>query len=426
MDLSPPLVFALVLFLLAISALLSAGETALTTASKARMLVLANEGNKRARMVGRIWQERDLFLNSIVVGYNVINVISSAITTGEMIEIFGENGVAYATVVMSVLIVLFVEILPKTIAIRAPEATSLFLAPFIRGLMFILIPITVLCRNIIELVLRPFRFGNGKLGEEEAEQEIRGVIDLHADILDSRQDTASMLHAVVDLTDLTVADVMTHRRDMVSVSIQQPAETLIQHLLDARHSQVPLWGKSTEDIVGVVDARRLLSEMVRHSGQLQGMAINTIISPPWFIPDTTGLLDQLKAFRQRDSRCAFVVDEYGVLQGMLTLADILEEIVGHYDKGQFNALAVPKPLADGSIILDGRFPIRELNREMGWELSDEDATTIAGLVIHIAERIPEAGETITEGDFIFQVMARKQKQIAKVKIRRQPTTTLAD
>lgn len=404
-------------FLLLVSALLSAAETALTSASKARMLTLENEGSKRAALVNRIWQERDLLIGTILVGYNVINVISSALTTAAMIEAFGEAGLAYATAIMSVLIVMFVEILPKTVALQRPDATALFLAPFVRVVMIVLSPVTSVCRTIINFVLKPFNLFHKTHEGIEAEQEIRGVIDMHADMFGASQDTASMLHAIVDLNAMTVADVMTHRRNMISVPMDQPAGQLVQALLDAKHSQVPLWGKTPEDIVGVVDARRLIAELASQQGKAQAIDISNIVAMPWFIPSTTGLLEQLKTFRKRGSRIAFVVDEYGVLLGMLTLADILEEIVGHYDKGQFNALSVPKPQADGTIIIDGRFPIRELNREMGWEITDDNATTIAGHIINVAERIPEPGETIYSDPFAFQILARKQKQISKVRIR---------
>jgi Mg2+/Co2+ transporter CorB len=253
--------------------------------------------------------------------------------------------------------------------------------------------------------------------EVAAEQELRGVIDLHADTFDQGQQTATMLHAIVDLSDLTVADVMLHRRDMRSVAIGQPIDSLLNELLGAKHSLVPLWGKTPEDIVGVIDVRTLLAELARRGGNADGLDVSASISAPWFIPDTTGLLDQLKAFRARHLSLAFVVDEYGVLQGMLTLADILEEIVGSYDRGQFNALAVPKPLPDGSFILDGRFPLRELNRELDWDLPDDHASTIAGLVLHVAERLPEPGERFQLDAYHFQVIARKKNSLAKIKVR---------
>lgn len=414
-----PLTTTITVFIsLLVSALLSAAETAFTSASKARMHTLAQEGNKAAQRVNRIWQEKDLLIGAILVGYNVINVVSSGLMTAMMIDMFGEAGLAYATAIMSVLIVLFVEILPKTIAIRAPDATALFLAPFVELVMFVLVPITVVCRTIILFVLKPFRFFVSRAKrEEEAEQELRGVIDMHADVFDAGEDTASMLHAVVDLADMTVADVMTHRRDMVAVNMNQPIAKIIQDILDAKHSRVPLYGKSPEDIISVIDARLMLAALAGRMGRIDDIDLKPISALPWFIPDNTKLLDQLQAFRARNQKIAFVVDEYGVLLGMLTLADILEEIVGHYDKGQFNALAVPKAQADGSMILDGRFPLRELNRELGWDLDDDEATTIAGYVINHAQRIPEPGDTIVVGALQFDILARKQRQIARVRVR---------
>jgi Mg2+/Co2+ transporter CorB len=386
------------------------------------MLTLANEGNKRAKLVNRLWDRKDLLISAILTGNNIANIASSSLAAGLMLEMFGEIGLAYATAGMTILIVLFVEILPKTIALRAPDETALTLSPFMRVVMFVLEPVTLLCRAIVNTILNLFkRRKRGGEEEEAAEQEIRGMIDMHATFIDESHDTAYMLHAIVDLAGMTVADVMTHRRDMVSVSLNQPPEIMVQQALEARHARVPVWGKSSEDIVGVIDTRRLLAELVRRGGSTNNIDTSSFMSPPWFIPDTSPLLDQLKAFRGRGTNNAYVIDEYGVLLGMITLADILEEIVGHYDRGQFNALSVPKPQADGSFILDGRFPIRELNREMGWELNDEAATTVAGYVINLAERIPEAGETVTNSDgFSFQVLSRKQKRIAKVRIRYKP------
>ncbi len=418
MHLDPTTYIAIIAALLMASALFSASETALTAASKPRMLTLAQNGNARAALVGRLWEQRDLLISAILVGNNIANIVASTLATALMIELFGERGVAYATAIMTVLIVLLVEILPKTIALARPDATALFLAPFVQLIMFILGPVTRLCRVFISLILKPFRVLGQKRNQEEITEEIRGVIDMHADVLDRGEQTA-MLHAVVDLSGMRVEDVMMHRNDMASVPIGQPMNKLIPALLQSRHSLVPLWGKSPEDIVGVLDVRKLLAEMARREGNSSGLELTNLVQPPWFIPNTTPLLEQLKAFRERRLNLAFVVDEYGVLQGMLTLADILEEIVGHYDRGQLNAVSVPKKQPDGSIILDGRFPIRELNRELGWELPDDQATTIAGLVLQIAERLPEPGERFYFNHFVFEVTARRKHGISSVRVRPQ-------
>jgi Mg2+/Co2+ transporter CorB len=417
MYIDPTTPVLIILGLLVFSALFSASETALTAASKARMLTLEQNGNHRAALVNLLWLDKDLLISAILVGNSIANIFSSTIATALFIDIFGENGVVYATTLMSVVIILFVEILPKTIALARPDEAALFLAPFVRALMFVLGPVTRCSRYFIKSLIRPFPLLQRQKNEEEAEEEIRGAIDMHAGLLDDNQQTASMLHAIVDLGDMTVEDVMLHRNNMASVPIGQPTEKLIQSLLDAKHSLVPLWGKSPEDIVGVLDVRKLLAELARQGGAATGLEISNIVTPPWFIPDTTGLLDQLKIFRERHTNLAFVVDEYGVLQGMITLADILEEIVGHYDRGQFNAVNVPKPQADGTIILDGRFPLRELNREMGWNLPDEEASSIAGFVLGLADRIPEPGERFSYKNFIFEVLSRKKNSLSKIRIR---------
>jgi Mg2+/Co2+ transporter CorB len=269
---------------------------------------------------------------------------------------------------------------------------------------------------VIRFVLSPFQLAKHGMSDEAAEQELRGIIDMHARLLDKEKQAAGMLHAIVDLSDMKVTDVMLHRRDIASMPYAQPTQKMVRDLLDSRHSLVPLWGKSPEDIVGVIDVRKLLAELARQEGDIGKVEFTSIVTPPWFIPDSTGILEQLKAFRRRRVNLAFVVDEYGQLQGMLTLADILEEIVGHYDRGQYNALTVPKPQLDGSIVLDGRFPVREFNRETGWELPDEHASTVAGLVIHLAEHIPEPGERFNAGKYFFEVQARKRNRVARVRI----------
>lgn len=403
--------------LLLFSSLFSASETALTACSKPRMLTLAQNGSRRAALVNRLWADRDLLISAILVGNSIANIVSSTVAAALFIELFGEQGLMYATAIMTAIIIVFVEILPKTVALAMPDESALFLSPFVHTVMLVLGPATRVCRAIVRTCLLPFGILNRKKNDEAAEEEIRGVIDMHAHTFDKHQETASMLHAVVDLADMSVKDVMMHRKDMASVPLGQSTETLIQALLDAKHSLVPLWGKSPEDIVGVIDVRRLLAELAKREGSPQGVEIHNIVSPPWFIPEGTGLLDQLKAFRERRLNLAFVVDEYGVLQGLITLADILEEIVGHYDRGQFNAVHAPKAQPDGSYILDGRFPVRELNRELGWELPDEEASTIAGLVLIIAERIPEPGERFALKDYTFEVLARRKNSLQKVRVK---------
>jgi Mg2+/Co2+ transporter CorB len=412
----PLVTSAIVLSLLLLSTVLAAAETALTTMSKARMLTLEREGRRRAALVNRLWKDRDLLITALLVGNNILNIVSSALMTALMIELFGDAGVIYATIGMTIFIVLFIEILPKAVALRWPDDTALVLAPFISVLVLILVPITYICRAIILFILKPFPAPEKDARELAAEQELRGMIDMHARLLDKEKEAAGMLHAIVDLSDMSVVDVMLHRRDMVSLPYATPSDKMVKELLDARHSLVPLWSKTPEDIVGVIDVRKLLAELTRHDGNIGLVDITGIITPPWFIPDTTGLLEQLKAFRRRRLGLAFVVDEYGMLQGIITLADILEEIVGHYDRGQYNALNVPRPEPDGSVILDGRFPIREFNREMGWELPDDHATTMAGLVIHVAEHIPEPGERFNAGPYFFEVLQRRKNRVAKVRV----------
>jgi Mg2+/Co2+ transporter CorB len=205
------------------------------------MLTLEREGHRRAALINRMWKDRDLLISAILVGNTISNICSSALMTALMIDLFGEVGVAYATAGMTIFIVLFVEILPKTIALRRPDDTALIVSPFIQVTMFILVPVTYICRTVVKFVLSPLPLTRGAdANEEAAEQELRGIIDMHARLLDNEKQAAGMLHAIVDLSDMKVTDVMLHRRDIASLPFSQPSQKMVRDLLDSRHSLVPL------------------------------------------------------------------------------------------------------------------------------------------------------------------------------------------
>jgi len=411
----PPLIIIIVCLLL--SAFFAGCETALTASSRARMLWLEKQGDRRAAIVNRLLQSRERLLGALLLGNNAVTIAASSLATGLLLAWLGDVGVVYATVVMTVLVVVFCEVLPKTAAINAPDRIAVLVAEplswVVRLFAPILMAIEALVRRILALV--GIRVGEGQ-PILSAHEELRGAVDLlHREGGVEKQDR-DMMGGVLDLRELEVSDVMIHRTEMISVNAGDRAEDIVQAVLAAPVTRVPLWRDSPENIVGVLHAKDLLRVVQAAHGDLSTVDILSIAAPPWFVPDTTPLAEQLKAFRRRKTPFALVVDEYGEVKGLVTLEDILEEIVGDIEDEHDVAVPGVRPQLDGSVNVDGGVPIRDLNRAMDWNLPDQEATTIAGLVIHEARSIPEPGQSFTFHGFRFQVLRRERNRITALKI----------
>jgi Mg2+/Co2+ transporter CorB len=403
--------------LLIASALFSGSETALTAASRARMHALEEDGNKRARMVNRLLQIRERFIGAILLGNNLANIAASALATTLFLRLFGEAGVAYATVVMTVVVVLFAEVLPKTYAIVNADRMALAVAPVIRFLVAVLAPVTAAMQWIVRHTLRLF---GAEVSDDtdvlSAHEEIRGAIELHHKEGGVVKLTRDMLGGVLDLRELTVSDIMVHRTNMDAIDVELPTEKIVDLALKSSHTRVPLWRGEREEIVGILHAKTLLRALRDSKGDLSKLDIMALATPPWFVPDATTLKDQLNAFLKRKAHFAIVVDEYGEVMGLVTLEDIIEEIVGDITDETDIAAALAKPQPDGSLIVDGVVPIRDVNRLMDWDLPDEEATTIAGLVIHEAQTIPNPGQAFTFHDYRFEVLSRRRNRITSLRV----------
>jgi Mg2+/Co2+ transporter CorB len=411
----PALIIIVVCLLL--SAFFAGSETALTASSRARMLWLEKQGDRRAATVNRLLQSRERLLGALLLGNNAVNIAASSMATGLLLAWLGDVGVVYATVVMTVLVVVFCEVLPKTAAINAPDRIAVLVAEplswVVRLFAPILMAIEALVRRILALV--GIRVGEGQ-PILSAHEELRGAVDLlHREGGVEKQDR-DMMGGVLDLRELEVSDVMIHRTEMISMNAGDRAEDIVQAVLAAPVTRVPLWRDSPENIVGVLHAKDLLRVIQAAHGDLSTVDVLSIAAPPWFVPDTTPLAEQLKAFRRRKTPFALVVDEYGEVKGLVTLEDILEEIVGDIEDEHDVAVPGVRPQLDGSVNVDGGVPIRDLNRAMDWNLPDQEATTIAGLVIHEARSIPEPGQSFTFHGFRFQVLRRERNRITALKI----------
>lgn len=406
--------------LLVLSGFFSGSETALTAASQARLSQLARKGNKAAETVITLKERSDRMIGAILIGNNVVNIFASALATSALISLFGERGVAYATIGMTVVVVIFGEVLPKTYAINRPDQSALAVAPIIRALVWVLTPISVTVQMMVTAVLRLGGVSVAAgLGHDEREDELRGLIEMHADGGAEVEHERAMLRSILDLADVEVSEIMTHRRNVRMLDAGAPLAELLEQVLDSPFTRVPLYQGESDNIVGVLHVKALLRAIRAHGGSApEDLKIVEIASDPWFIPDATTLLDQLQAFRERREHFALVVDEYGSFMGVVTLEDILEEIVGDILDEHDVAVAGVRVQADGSIVVNGTVTIRDLNREFEWNLPDEEASTIAGLVLHEARRIPEVGQEFMFHGFRFRILRRQRNQITLLRLTR--------
>ena len=411
------LVIGAIFLLLIFSAFLSGSETALTATSKARMLRLQQNGHRRARWVIFLLEQKEQLLSAILLGNNLVNIMASVLATSAFIQIFGERGVLYATLVMTILVVVFAEVMPKTYAILVPERTALRTAGILRVLVWVLRPFTILLHFISRRILRLAGFTEESAGSlVAAHEEIRGAIDLHHQEGSVEKGDRDMLGAVLDLGDTHLDEIMVHRKSMFVINADQPSREIIAQTLSSPYTRIPLWREEAENIIGVLHAKDLLRALARNPADIDAIDIAALARPPWFVPETTALSEQLTAFRAHKAHFALVVDEYGALMGLVTMEDILEEIVGQIDDEHDRTEALIKQRKDGTLEVSGAMSIRDINREMSWHLPDDEAATIAGLVIHEARAIPEVGQVFEFHGLRFRIMSRQRNQILTLRI----------
>ena len=406
---------AIIVLLMTMSAFFSGSETALTAASRPMMHQLAQNGDKRAAVVNRLHRKTDRLIGTILLGNNLVNILASSLATSVLITMLGETGVAYATILMTLLILIFSEILPKTYAFRNANGAALLVARPVSFLVSVLSPFTHALEAVVQLTLRLLGAGE-RHGIGPSMDELRGAIDLHtADEPEIRHERA-MLRSILDLAEVQVGEIMIHRKNVVAIDADQPIDELVSQVLASPYTRIPLWRETPDNIIGVIHAKALLRAVREGSGQTEELDVVAMAARPWFVPDSTTLLDQLQAFRRRREHFAIVVDEYGSLMGVVTLEDILEEIVGEITDEHDVAVAGVVRQPDGSFIVQGTVTIRDLNREFEWGLPDEEAATIAGLVLHEAKRIPEVGQAFMFHGFRFEILRRHRQQIATIRI----------
>ena len=402
---------------IALSAFFAASETALTGASRARMHALERNGDVRAKLVNRLMLRRERLIGATLLGNTLVNIGSSAFMTSVLVVLVGERGALYATAIMTVLLLVFAEVLPKTVAINHADTLSLLVARVLSVFVAIFGPILLGVEVLVRGVLKVF----GTTMDERKSiltgaEELKSAVNLLHREGNVERDDRDMFGGLLDLDELAVSDVMVHRTSMETLNADLPPADLVRDVVASPYSRVPIWRGEPDNIVGVLHAKDLLRALSASGGDVSTFGVDKVATPAWFIPATTTLKDQLQAFRRRKTHFALVVDEYGVVMGLVTLEDIIEEIVGDIKDEHDLAAQGVRPQPDGSVIVEGSVPIRDLNRVMDWDLPDEEATTIAGLVIHEARAIPETGQVFTFHRFRFEVLRKVRNRLASLRI----------
>lgn len=408
-----------VVVLLVMSGLFSGTETALTAASRARMHQLERKGNRRARLVNSLIRRRERLLGSILLGNNLVNILASSLATSALIALFGKAGVAYATMGMTVLVLIFAEVLPKTYALQRSDRAALALAPLIQPFVFLFSPVVTLVQIIVAGTLRLFGIRlDSNVDTIAVADELRGTLALHSQEGGIVKSDRDMLDGILDLADVDVSAIMIHRRHTVMIEANQRTSQIVNEMLQSGFSRVPLYDDDVENIVGILHTKDLLRAVAEHRGSIDDIDLLPLLREPWYVPDTTTLIEQLNSFQARREHFALVVDEYGALMGLVTLEDILEEIVGEIaDEHDIVRTGRLRQEADGSYVVEGTMAIRDLNRECDWELPEDGPATVAGLVIEAAMRLPEVGERFEVLGFNFEILRRQRNRVTLLRIR---------
>lgn len=400
-----------------LSAFFAASETALTAASHAHMHTLEKEGDKRAGLVLRLLRQRNRMIAAMLLGNTLANIGGSAFTTSVLIVLIGENGAVYATFIMTALLLVFAEVLPKTLAINQPERISLGVVKVAGFFVAVFGPLLAGVEFFVRWLLKragvEVSHGRTVLSPYD---ELMSAVDILHEEGNVERNARDMFGGVLDLSVLHVSDVMIHRTKMLTIDADAPPQEIVREVLASSFTRMPLWRERSDNFIGVLHSKDLLRALNAVDGDASKLVIDDVMLPPWFVPEATTLEDQLQAFLKRKTHFALVVDEYGEVMGLVTLEDILEEIVGDIRDEHDLAVQGMRQQPDGSVFIDGAVPVRDLNRAMDWQLPDAEATTVAGLVIHEAGAIPEPGQVFSYHGFRFEVMRKTRNRITALKV----------
>lgn len=402
------------------SGFFSGSETALMATSRPKLHALEKQGNRAAVRVSRMLDDPETLLATLLLGNNLVNIAASALATKLMLDIFGSAGLAIATFGMTMIVLIFAEVLPKTLAARYPETISMLVSLPLVGLIKLSAPVTYFIRGITRALIFLLGLSNRDYDTNFGEDDVKGAIGLGAFHGVLEKSERQMLDSILELDVLTVEEVMTHRSKVESLDVNLPVKDIYAQVAASSHSRLPLWEESPDNVIGILHVKDFYRRFEAYrEGQSKASfreILGEIMQAPYFVPEQAVVADQLLEFRRQRKHMGLVVDEYGDIMGLITLEDILEEIVGEIEDEHDEVLANFVRQKDGSIIVSGAFPVRDANKEFDWQLPDEDAVTIGGLVVDNAEGIPDVGESMTLNGFTLMVLARRKQAVTRIKI----------
>ncbi|AIK95599.1 HlyC/CorC family transporter [Candidatus Odyssella acanthamoebae] len=412
------IVFIMLLALIALASLLSSAETSVTAVSKAKLHSLAKKGDPKAKLVLELQKNVGLSLSTILL-FNTLCLTIVNNNIGDIAaDLFGKEAIIFASFAMTIIITVYAETLPKIIAVNSPEKVLMLLIRPLWVVFRVFRPITLAINNFARAHLRLFGIKSNANDEFAALEELRGAIDMHfAHEKPDANNERAMLKSILDLREVSVGEIMTHRKNVTMVNANDAPSEIVKQVLESPFTRVPLYKNDTDNIVGIIHSKALLRYVNAHQDSLDKLDIVSVAAAPWFIPETADLIEQLQAFKNRREHFAIVVDEYGAFNGIVTLEDILEEIVGDITDEHDIAVRGIRPQEDGSFIIDGTVTIRDVNRQLNWELPDEEASTMAGLVLYEIRAIPEVGQSFNIHGYHFEILRRHRNQITLLKIK---------
>lgn len=409
------LLIFLIIALLLFGASMAAGETSITASAPGKLHKLRSDGNKRAITVLKIIKIKDSVISTLLIGNSLSNTLCTTIATSLFIDVLGDDlGTVVSSIVMSFVIIVFSEVVPKAIAVAKPEKIALLIAPGIVILLKLFKPLNILLAYIVKLFCFIFRINLKQ--EVSAEDEVRGVIEHHMHEGNVIKDDRDMLGGILDIRNMVTADIMIHRSKIFAININTPIEKLLKTALSSNHTRIPIWEKAPDNIIGILHIKDLLRKIHGTNTEAKDINIRSLLKTPIFVPNNALIIQQFQVFKDGQCHLACVVDEYGDLQGIITMEDILEEVFGQiYDEHDHAHNKITKKSED-EYVIDGSVSIRDVNRELNWDLPETEATTIAGFVINEMKRIPNQGEFIIIDDLKIIVKKKIQNRIKSLSI----------
>lgn len=421
-DLPPGLLFTLIGLLIVISAFFSSSETSMMALNRYRLRHQAKSGHRGAKRAMELLARPDKLIGVILIGNNLVNILASVIAGAVFTKLYGEAGVWYATAALTVVVLIFAEVTPKTIAALHPEKIAFPASLLLRPLLFLLSPFVWLVGSVSNALARLVGVEAGKESEAEhlAPEELRSVVFESGALLPTKH--KGMLLNVLDLDQATVEDIMIPRNEVIGVDLDNSAEAILQQLAESSFTRLPVYRGDINQVVGILHLRRAAQILRDGPEDLTAETLKSHLNEPYFVPEATPLPTLLMNFQQKKRRMGLVVDEYGEVMGIVTLEDLLEEIVG-----DFTASPVPSDdeeivkQEDGWYLVDGGTSIREMNRTLHWHLPTDGPKTFNGLIMEHLESIPEGNISLYIQDYLIEIVEVSDKMITSARIRKART-----